>query len=147
MVSYSSEGKIAKFKIEFGSSHAIDSPGSSDFAMKSGKGRLIAVAGSDASILLQNLKKEMEAKTLPAKVQRAASVPFTFVIFGEHDSQVPGGGFRGNPPGHWTAAKLFLGEGENESEVFFNFNSVIRKAEFSMEDPGYGIFYSPNLPR
>jgi hypothetical protein len=34
--------------------------------------------------------------------------------------------------------KIFIGDGEDESEVFLNFNSVSRKAQFSEKDVDYG---------
>ena len=38
------------------------------------------------------------------------------------------------PPGNWTAIKVFIGEGEQEAEVFLNINVVIKKRQFSIED-------------
>jgi hypothetical protein len=34
--------------------------------------------------------------------------------------------------------KIFIGDGEDESEVFLNFNPVSRKAQFSEKDVDYG---------
>lgn len=34
------------------------------------------------------------------------------------------GGFNEAPPGNWTAIKVFIGEGEQEAEVFLNINVV-----------------------
>ena len=53
-------------------------------------------------------------------------------------SQAPGGGFNTNPPGGWTAMKIFIGEGEQESEVFVNLNPAIGKGQFSIKDADYG---------
>jgi len=48
------------------------------------------------------------------------------------------GGLNAEPPGNWTAVKLFIGEGDQEAEVFLNFNPVIGKAQFSIKDDSYG---------
>ena len=53
-------------------------------------------------------------------------------------SQARGGGFNTTPPGNWTALKLFLGQGEQESELFLNINIETKKGQFSMKDPDYG---------
>jgi len=34
--------------------------------------------------------------------------------------------------------KIFIGEGDQEGEVFLNFNLAIRKGQLSMKDPDYG---------
>ena len=34
--------------------------------------------------------------------------------------------------------KIFLGEGDDEAEVFLNINARIGKGQFSMKDPDYG---------
>ena len=106
--------------------------------MSSGQGAFIAVPGSDASAMLAALKKALEAKQIPAHIRRAPRLPFEYVILGENDSQAKGGGFSDNPPGNWTAMKIFLGDGEDESEVFLNFNPVSGKAQFSEKDSDYG---------
>ena len=106
--------------------------------MSSGSGAILAVAGSDASTMLVALAKALEAKHAPAHVQRAPRLPFTYVILGENNSQAGGGGFSAKPPGNWIAMKIFIGDGDNESEVFLNFNPVSRKAQFSEKDIDYG---------
>jgi hypothetical protein len=135
---YSSKGKTAIFRIELGAAKISRDEGPADFTIKSGEGRFVAEAGSDATAFLSDLKTALEAKTLPAKVRRATSVPFTFANIGENLSQAPGGGLNVKPPGNWTAIKLFLGEDEQECQVFFNVNSAIGKGEFSIKDPDYG---------
>lgn len=35
--------------------------------------------------------------------------------------------------------KIFIGEGEQEGEVFLNFNPAIRKSQFSIKDADYDI--------
>ena len=75
--------------------------------MSTGEGRFVAEPGSDATILLADLRKALEAKGVLPKVQRVKALPFTFVTFGDNLSQIPGGGFNANPPGDWTAIKIF----------------------------------------
>jgi len=138
LATYSSNGKTARFEIELTSSTPLEDEESKRFNIKSGKGKLVAVPLSDASVLLLDLKKALEAKTVPGKVQRADSVSFEFVSFGQHLSQASGGGFAEQPVGNWTPMKIFLGEGANEGQVFLNLNPVIKMGSFSIKDPEYG---------
>ncbi|HWW13076.1 MAG TPA: hypothetical protein VN310_00325 [Candidatus Dormibacteraeota bacterium] len=140
---YTSQGRTAKFQIEFGPAKTLGAKDSKDFPMKDfpmkvGEGRFVAEPGSDASVLLLDLKKALEAKALPSKVQRLDNLPFTFVNIGENLSQGASGGFNAAPPGNWTAIKIFIGDGEQEAEVFLNINAVIRKGQFSIKDAEYG---------
>jgi hypothetical protein len=48
------------------------------------------------------------------------------------------------PPGNWTAIKVFIGEGEQEAELFLNINEVSRKRQFSIKNPDYGDLASLN---
>ena len=98
----------------------------------------MAEPGSDASVLLADLKKALEAKALPTKVRRSSTLPFTYAVLGENYSQGSGGGFTANPPGNWMAMKIFLGDGDEEAEVFLNLNPTIKKGQFSIKDPDYG---------
>jgi hypothetical protein len=34
--------------------------------------------------------------------------------------------------------KIFIGEGDQEGDVFLNLNPVIKKGQFSIKDPDYG---------
>jgi len=130
---YASQGKTAKFRIELDP----DKP-AANTSFKFGKGRFVAEQGSDATVLLADLKKALEAKAVPAKVRRSSTLPFTYAILGENQSQASEGGFNTNPPGNWTAMKIFLGDGEEEAEVFLNLNPAIKKGQFSIKDPDYG---------
>jgi hypothetical protein len=147
LATYSSQGKTARFEIELGPASAIDDKESKAFDVKSGKGKLIAVQQSDASVLLADLKRALEAKVIPANVQRADSLSFEFVSLGEHESQATDGGFAAKPPGNWTPMKVFLGEGEEEGDVFLNLNPVIKKGQFSIKDPDYGDIVLRQLAR
>jgi hypothetical protein len=135
---YTSQHKTAKFTIVLAAAKTLEAKDSTDFPMKFGQGKFVAESGSDANVLLIDLKKALEAKTLPRESKRVKTLPFTFVNIGDGLSQASNGGFNTEPPGHWTAMKIFIGEGENESEVFVNYNMVIRKGQFSIKDADYG---------
>lgn len=141
LATYTSNGKTAKFRIELGASRILDGTGSKQFGVidvKSGEGKFIAEPGSDASVLLTDLKNALEAKKLPSNVRRAESLSFNFVSFGSDQSQAREGGFTPTPPGHWTPMKIFIGEGDQQGELFLNLNPVLKKGQFSIKDPDYG---------
>jgi hypothetical protein len=104
--------------------------------MSLGKGKFMSENGSDASVFLVELKKALEAKTLPAKGKRVPSVDFDYVILGEDLSRDNNGGLSGDRRGNWMAAKVFLAGGEGE--VFMNLNPALGKGEFSIKDSDYG---------
>jgi hypothetical protein len=138
LATYTSHGKTAKFRIELGQAKAIKDKEPLAFGVETGEGRFIAVPGSDPSALLADLKNALDAKAMPARTVRVASLPFTYVTFGNNNSQAPGGGFNAKPAGHWTPMKIFIGEGEQEGQVFVNINPVIKKGQFSMKGQDYG---------
>jgi hypothetical protein len=135
LATYATAGKTAKFRIELGPGHSGDDEDKA-FHVSFGKGRLLSEPESDASVFLVDLKKALEAKTVPNKVGRVASLPFDFVILGKNQSRTSDGGFNTEPRGDWVAMKIFLASGEGE--VFLNLNTVANKAEFSIKDPDYG---------
>jgi hypothetical protein len=147
LVTYNSQGKTAKFRIELGQPKASKAKDTLDFDIESGEGKFIAEPGSDANVLLADLKKALEAKTLPTHVKRVDTLPFTYVSFGKNQSQAPGGGFNAKPPGHWTPMKIFIGEGEEEGEVFVNLNPATKRGQFSIKDPDYGDIVLAQLAR
>lgn len=147
LATYSSQGKIAKFRIELGATKPLSDKESRDFDIEQGEGSFIAEPGSDASILLVELKKALEAKRFPSKVQRVRRIPFTFVSLGKNQSQASDGGFNAKPPGNWTPMKIFIGEGEQEGDVFLNLNPVIKKGLFSIKDADYGDTVLAQLAR
>jgi hypothetical protein len=106
------------------------------FELEAGKGKFTSEEGSNPLPLLEALKKALEAKHMPRKVEHADMLSFLYVVIGEHNSQAVGGGFNEKPSGNWTAMKIFLADGKGE--VFLNFNPVLHKAEFSIKDPEYG---------
>jgi hypothetical protein len=129
---------MARFRIELGPAADHPAKTAQDFSMKTGEGKFVAVPDSDASVLLADLRKALQANASPKNVARIASLRFTFTNLGDNCSRAPGGGFNRTPSGDWTAMKIFFGEGDEESEVFLNLNPTTRKGEFSMKDPDYG---------
>jgi len=139
LATYAVRGKTAKFKIEINQARDASDKESRKLGIKTGTGRFVAVPGSDASMLLADLQKALQATKVPTEVQRVSALPFAFVSFGERESQASeGGGFNDDPPGNWTPMKIFIGEGDSEGEVFLNLNPLLRKGQFSIKDPDYG---------
>lgn len=130
---FKSGGKTAHFQFEVVSSAPYGDP---PISFTSGK--ITSMPGSDASVFLKKLQKTLEAKTIPASVERIAQIPFTAAILGTNNSHGKDGGFFTKPPGHWTAMKIFIGRKDDPAEVFLNFNPVLHKGEFSIKDPEYG---------
>jgi len=148
LATYSSHGKVAKFRIETATTPVPDTSSSVGFNLQMGHGRFVAEPGSDASVMLADLKKVLEAKVLPTKVKRASALGFTFAILGRNQSRSPNGGFNDKPAGDWNAYKIFIGgehDDTDEGEVFLNFNLVEKKGEFSIKDPDYGDFVLAKL--
>jgi hypothetical protein len=131
LATYQSQGRLAKFAFEFGPTRTAQ-------GVETGQGRFLAEPGSDASVLLSDLQKALEAKVVPNKVRRVEILPFMFVNLGDNLSQAPSGGFNAKPPGNWTAIKIFIGDGAQEGDVFLNFNVAIGKGQFSTKDADYG---------
>lgn len=138
--------KGRRFRIEAGAAKSTPGKTATDFGIKSGEGRLIPEPGSDSSVLLADLRKALKAKTAPRPPLKKTSIPFTYANIGDNLSQAGGGSHSANPPGNWTALKLFFG-GDQEVEVFLNINARIKKAQFSIKDPDYGVWCWPNSQR
>jgi hypothetical protein len=96
--------------------------------------------GSDASVLLIDPKRVLEAKKLPTRVIRSNVLPFEYVILGENQSRTADGSFNEKPAGNWTCVKIFLPPGGDDGELYLNFNPAIQKAEFSEKDSDYGNY-------
>ena len=128
---YNSQGKAAKFRIDLGVPE-------SNAGVISGEGTILPEPQSDSSVLLADLQKALRAKTAPKAPLTKTSIPFTYVITGEHLSQAAGGGFNANPPGNWTAMKLTFGDGDRVSEIFLHITASGKKGQFSMKDPKFG---------
>ncbi len=135
---YVGRGKTAKFTFEISDSKPMPPDGDVNLAMSSGTGAIVSESDSDASDMLAALQKALEAKHLPSRAKRALRLPFEFVVLGERNSQAKDGGFYTKPAGNWTTMKIFMGEGDDECEVFLNFNPVSGKAQFAEKDVDYG---------
>jgi hypothetical protein len=140
LAAYKSQGKIARFRFEIGPGKEFGSETPQNFKFVTGEGAIIAEPGSDASVLVADLKKALEAKYAPKNFKRASRLPFDYVILGQNRTRDPDGGFRSNPPGTWTAMKIFINsdKGDDEGEVFLDFSTITNKAEFAEKDVEYG---------
>jgi hypothetical protein len=147
LATYSSEGKTAKFRIEFGPPKPLEDQESRMLDVHSGDGRFVAEPGSKADVILDELKKALEAKMLPARIQRVTILPFKFVRLGKNQSRNADGGFFQKPPGNWTPSKIFIGHGDQEGQVFLNINPVLKVGEFAIKDPVYGDIMLSQLAR
>ena len=124
---YKSAGKIARFRIDFGAAESTPGKAAGEPAVKSGEGTILPEPGSDSSVLLDNLRKALRAKSAATAPAMKTSVPFTYVNVGN-----------ANQAGNWTALKLIFGDGDRESQIFMHINASIKKAQFAMKDPAYG---------
>ena len=127
-----SEGHSATFRFELGPSDA----GNGAVPIRFGKGKFLSVTGSDATMLLSQLKTALQAKVAPQRVKRASSLPFEYIVLARGTRHNRDGSLGDQKTGDWIALKLFFGD--DESEVFMNLNPVINKGEFTIKDPDYG---------
>ena len=139
LVTHSVPGHTAHFSVEFDApeGRTLGTPAFPN-GFEHGTGRFIAESESDSAALLAELQKALEAKKVPSHVERAKELRFDYVILGENLSHDPGGGFSDKPKGNWKPIKLFLGGPDDDAQVFFNINTSLKKAEFSIKDPDYG---------
>jgi len=142
LATYTSNGKTAKFRIELG---ATKDSGDKIQQMSFGKGKFLREPGSEPEGFLIDLGKVLEATKVPKRVQKSDSLQFEYVILGRSQSRSREDSFADSPAGDWTVTKIFLGD--DEGEVFFNFNPVVKKAEFSIKDSGYGNFVIAELSK
>jgi len=96
------------------------------------KGMFLREKGSSCGTFLSRLVAALEGGSVP-KVKPTERVEFNAAVLGV-DLQRTRGGFSGKGGG-WIVTKLFLGE--EEAEVFFNFNPKSGEAEFSEKDSDY----------
>lgn len=91
--------------------------------------------GSHPARFLEALEKALLTSAPRLSEKKQQTLPFNSVFLGPPTMRSPGGGFGGGP-GDWYATKLFLGQ--DQSEVYFNFNLVSGEAEFTYKDEAYG---------
>jgi len=136
LATYSAEGHTVRFIIEIDNSNRTETHG---IPMQFGKGRLIAVEGSDDRSILPALAFALGG-VLPMNTTKERMLVFDYVHFGDRMSPIPGGGFQFKPPGDWTAMKLFF-DGATEDDqatVYFSLNAEHGEAQFSMSNSDYG---------
>jgi hypothetical protein len=139
---YTARGKTARFGIQIRQKRTVSG---APFPIAMADGKLLAVAGSDNSTLLEDLMKALQAKRLPMHSTRADELAFDAAVLGQRQSQTPNGGFSSKPPGDWKVIKLFLPKGGDEGEMFLDLNPVSGKAEFSLKDSDYGDYLLEQL--
>ncbi len=128
---YQAQGKTAKFRFVLKQKSTFSA---------SIEGKFIAVAGSDNSVLLEDLKKALDAKEILTKSLRIAELPFDAILLDDKLSRTPEGIFSDTPTGDWMMIKVFLPKGGDEGELFLNLNLALGKGEFSMKDSDYGDY-------
>jgi hypothetical protein len=130
---------LAVFRIEL---KAITKFSDGTFPIGFGIGRFLAEPGSDSVALIQALKKELQAKRLPAKPRRVTGLSFEYAVLGRGDQRAPDGSFDSHK-GTWIELKLFFGD--DKGEVYLNLNPVSGKGEFSIKDSDYGDYVVSRL--
>ena len=141
MATYGDGQSRAQFIIELQAERkrAIDEKGSAvlgdSIGMSFGRGTLRHVPESHPAIFFEELGKALAASAPKLSNAKLDALPFDVAFLGRPVARNPVGGF-GPGPGDWYTTKLFIGE--DQSEVYFNFNLVSGEAEFSIKDEDYG---------
>jgi hypothetical protein len=133
---YSARGKTAKFQMQF----TVQAQAKGEAGMTAAEGSFLSVAGSDNSVLLEDLKKTLQATQLAKNSIRTKESRFDAAILGTKQSRSDDDEFFRTPPGDWTAMKIFLPKGGDDGEMFLNFNTAQGRAEFSMKDEEYSDY-------
>jgi hypothetical protein len=105
--------------------------------------------GSDCTEFLRRVAKELSfSGNLPRPVL-ADELTCSIAVLGTNQSRFEepeiGASFSSTPPGNWTAAKLFLADGEGE--VFLNLNEKDGVGEFSIKDEDYAAIVVTELAK
>jgi hypothetical protein len=98
-------------------------------------GRFRYAAGSHPVRFFAELGKALAASATRLSGAKQGTLPFDMAILGPPTLRSSGGGYGGGP-GDWYTTKIFLGQ--DQVEVYFNFNLVFGEAEFSIKDESYG---------
>lgn len=133
---YKSTGHVARFRIVFDTAQEARSTA---IPLSFGKGKFLAVPASDNIALLAELKKQLEAKSMPGGVTRVQSLPFEYVVLGRNQHR------DANSRVNWITMKLFFGD--DAGEVYLNLNPAQGKGEFSIKDSDYGDFVVSQLAK
>jgi hypothetical protein len=100
------------------------------------RGRFLHVAGgARPTHFISELGKALEASDPRLSNAKQDTLAFDIAFLGPPTVRSSGGGFGGGP-GDWYTTKIFFGE--DQAEVYFNFNLVSGEAEFSIKDESYG---------
>jgi len=91
--------------------------------------------GARPTQFISDLGKALEASDPRLSDAKQDTLGFDIAFLGPPTVRSSGGGFGGGP-GDWYTTKIFLGE--DQAEVYFNFNLVTGEAEFSIKDESYG---------
>jgi hypothetical protein len=92
-------------------------------------------SGSHPVRFFAELGKALAASATGPSGAKQEALPFDMAMLGSPTLRSPGRGYGGGP-GDWYPAKIFLGQ--DQAEVYFNFNLVSGEAEFSIKDDSYG---------
>lgn len=144
LITFAIEGKTKGRSVDdegqFSEEGRVKANGQPALEVRSGTGSIIAEPGSDASILLTDLKSALDAQHDAPHDIRIKALPFGFVVLGENlvPSSDPEKGYVESAHGRWIATKLFLGPESRKSQVFFSFERGGGSAEFSLKDSAYG---------
>ena len=133
---YEAQGKIARFRVEI--SEGATSHG--QFPTTSIDGKFAADKDSDDSVLLEDLRKLLQATRPAVRSKKVSELPFDGVILGRNYSRDATSGYNAEPAGNWTVMKIFLPKGSDDGEVFLNINRIDGKGEFSIKDSDYGDY-------
>ena len=98
---FTSRGQTAKFRLEIKQGAAS----ADQFPMAPAEGRFIAVPGSINKVLLEELKKALDAKHAPINSRRVSELAFTAVVLGQKQSRSLEGGYSDKPLGDWVLVK------------------------------------------
>jgi hypothetical protein len=105
--------------------------------------------GSDCTEFLRRVAKELSFSGNLPRPAAADELTCSIAILGTNQSRFEepeiGASFSSTPPGNWTAAKLFLADGEGE--VFFNLNERDGVGEFSIKDEDYAALVVNELAK
>lgn len=105
---------------------------------------------SDCTAFLAALAPQLGFKGPLPTPPRVSRLDASLAVLGSNQSRSSdrpevAGGFSSRPPGHWTATKLFLADGEGE--VFLNLNEHDRVGEFSIKDEDHALIVVTELAK
>jgi hypothetical protein len=133
---YEAQGKTARFRVEI----SEGATSHEQFPITSIDGKFVADKDSDDSVLLEDLKKILQAPRPALRSRKVSELLFNGVILGRNYGRDATSGYNAEPAGNWTVMKIFLPKGGDDGEVFLNINRIDGKGEFSIKDSDYGDY-------